>query len=136
MRDITGARVLLVEDMALLLLDLEELLTQLGLDVVARAATVEEGVACAQSHELDVAVLDVDLGGHRSTPIAHVLADRKIPFIFITGFADAELPARFQQYPRISKPFTIAQLSDALAAVTARPPAARTAPEDPSSIRE
>lgn len=121
MRDITGAKALLVEDMALLLLDLEEMATQLGLDVVARASTVEDGISCAQSHVLDVAILDVDLGGQRSTPVADVLAGLSVPFIFVTGFADAELPARFRQAPRVPKPFTASQLGEALAAVILEP---------------
>lgn len=136
MRDITGARVLLVEDMALLLLDLEELVAQLGLDVVARASTVEDGISCAQSNTLDVAILDVDLDGRRSTPIADVLAERGVPFIFVTGFADAELPARFRHAPRVPKPFTASQLRAALTAATASTPEAPLAPGATRSTRE
>jgi CheY-like chemotaxis protein len=134
MWEMTGARVLLVEDMALLLLDLEDLVTELGLRVAATASTIEDGIGCARTHELDVAILDVDLAGKRSTPIAEILADRGVPIVFVTGFADAELPQRFEQYPRLPKPFADSQLREALSAA-GRMRRQRRAPGDPS-VRE
>ena len=83
-------RILVVEDEPLVGMLLEDMLSELGHAVVGLAATVEQGLALAQSAPLDAAILDVNLGGSRSFPIADALRARAIPFLFATGYGSAD----------------------------------------------
>ncbi|MDO9706717.1 PAS domain S-box protein [Paracraurococcus lichenis] len=84
-------RVLVVEDEALLAMELDGLLRALGCEVVGPARSLEEALGLAVGTEvLDAAVLDVNLGrGERSFPVVDVLTTRGIPYLFATGYASA-----------------------------------------------
>ena len=61
---------------------------------------------CRQRLRLDGAVLDVNLGGELSFPIAVTLAERGIPFLFLTGYDDLSvMPEEFRTVQRILQPF-------------------------------
>lgn len=115
-----GTRVLVVEDDALISMMIEDFLLDLGCEVVASAAGLEEGVHQASTLAIDVAMLDINLDGRLSYPIADVLRARKIPFLFATGYGPAALPPSFQGAPVLSKPFGIAQLKEELGRVLDR----------------
>ncbi|MBS0409625.1 MAG: PAS domain-containing protein, partial [Proteobacteria bacterium] len=87
--DIRNVRVLVVEDSVLLAIELESGLTEAGADVVGVAATLEEAQAML-ALDFDVAVLDANLNGESVTPVAAALAARGAPFIFATGYRDAD----------------------------------------------
>src|SRR5262249_3055405 len=80
-----GARVLVVEDDALLLMELEAILLDAGAQVVTVCRTVEDGVAAAQQNGITAAVLDVRIGRATIAPVARQLASRGTPFVFYTG---------------------------------------------------
>ncbi|HVY87198.1 MAG TPA: response regulator [Caulobacterales bacterium] len=114
-----GKRILLVEDEFLIAAMAEEMLTDLGAIPVGPAATLDQGLALAAEEMLDGAILDVNLGGARSEPIAAALKARGVPFVVATGY-----DARASNHPHeltLSKPYTIealeARLSSALAGV-------------------
>lgn len=111
-RDLSGLRVLVVEDTVLIadLISME--LADSGCQVVGPAAHLAEGLALASNQSLDGAFLDVNLAGESCVPIAQALDGRGIPYVFITGYDDlASLPAEYRQMPRMSKPFDPGQLS-------------------------
>lgn len=115
-----GTRVLVVEDEVLITMMLEDFLAEMGCEVVATAARLEDALAKARSVAVDVAVLDVNLAGKVSYPVAEILQGRDIPFLFATGYGTAGLPESLRKAPVLSKPFVIDQLAKALSAATRR----------------
>ncbi|WP_192843209.1 response regulator [Aureimonas sp. AU12] len=96
-------RVLIVEDEALIAMDLEDIVTDSMAAECLWARTLADGLAKAGA-EVDFALLDVDLNGHTSIPVAERLTERRIPFCFVSGSL-ADLPTRFRSVPCIAKPF-------------------------------
>ena len=92
-----GLRVLVVEDEALVAMQLEDMLDELGCVVVDVAGTVSRGVALAADAAvaLDGAILDVNLGGEKVYPVAERLAARGVPFVFCTGYGVAGIATHF-----------------------------------------
>jgi CheY-like chemotaxis protein len=112
--DLAGLRVLVVEDEALVLLTLEDMLADLGCQVVVSVQHVEEALRLALDAVVDVALLDVNVGGTRIDPVAHILATRGIPIVFVTGYEATSLPPSPPGAPegvvRVAKPFQTAEL--------------------------
>jgi DNA-binding response OmpR family regulator len=116
-----AARVLLVEDETLIALLLEDMLEALGYTVAEVSAQLEAGLAAAERIDIDIAVLDVNLGGHiRSFPIADRLRMRGIPFLFTTGHGKAGLELAYPDAPVVQKPFRMSELRLALEQTLAR----------------
>jgi DNA-binding response OmpR family regulator len=80
-----GARILIVEDDALLLMELEAILQEAGAEIAGSCRTVQEAVKAAANDRVGVAILDVRIGGETIAPVARQLADRGTPFVFYTG---------------------------------------------------
>ena len=113
-----GARVLIVEDAVLLALELETGLSDAGAEVVGPAYELEEAMALL-SRPIDAAVLDANLNGHSVTPVAEVLHQRKIPFVFATGYGETGgAPGGFDA-PVIRKPYDVTQVAAAVAELLA-----------------
>jgi CheY-like chemotaxis protein len=101
-----GRRILVVEDQALIAMEVQDCLSRAGAIVIGPVGRLERGLAEAQKQSLDAALLDVDLNGARCWPIAEVLAARAIPFAFTTGFAtDIVTPERFAGQLVLTKPY-------------------------------
>ena len=84
--DIQGLRVIVVEDDSLICLLIEDMLSDLGCKVVGAAGDFKKAIELAQREEgIDVAILDVNLGGQLVFPVADILSNRGIPFLFATG---------------------------------------------------
>ncbi|WP_035484781.1 response regulator [Geminicoccus roseus] len=108
-------RVLLVEDETLVALLLEDMLDDLGFEVVEVASQLETALDLVERVAFDVAVLDVNLGGYiRSFPVADRLRLRGIPFIFATGHERSGLAIAYPGTPVVQKPFRRDELSEAL----------------------
>jgi CheY-like chemotaxis protein len=86
MSSLRGARVLVVEDEAMLSLNLETMLLELGCVVAGTADKLDDALHIARSSEFDVALLDVNLGGKRVDPVAEAVRARGIPIVFVTGY--------------------------------------------------
>ncbi|HEX2943719.1 MAG TPA: response regulator [Rhodopila sp.] len=108
-------RILVVEDTLMLAEVLIDQLEECGCHVVGPAAHLNRGMALAQSEKLDGALLDVNLNGERCFPIAEVLTARAIPFAFLTGYGDAAIAPEYRHVPRLTKPYTSADLTRLLA---------------------
>jgi len=120
---LAGTRVFVVEDEALVLMSLEDTLAGLACTVVASALSLDEALAKATEPTFDVAILDVNLGGHSVGPVADLLAKHGIPFIFASGYGAPSLPASYRDRPLLTKPFADVELRAALlkALASARP---------------
>ncbi len=107
-------RVLILEDEPLIAMDLEEIILEtLPADCVW-ASSLKDGLRRVQEG-VDFALLDFDLGGDNSIPIARRLEALNVPFCFVSGSL-AEVPSRFHKVPRIAKPYCSADIVRALEA--------------------
>jgi CheY-like chemotaxis protein len=100
----TCHQILLVENEWLIAEQMAEMLTQLGFDVVGPAPHSRRALALINESDVCAAVLDVNLSDERSFPIAEALAQRGIPFVFVTGYEEHDLPAEFSASPILTKP--------------------------------
>jgi CheY-like chemotaxis protein len=103
-------RVLVVEDDVMIRMLIEDMLTDLGFAVAAEASKVHEALAAVKSTDIDVAILDVNLSGETTGPVAEALAARGTPFVFATGYGEHGLPEQFRDRPLLKKPFQIDSL--------------------------
>lgn len=111
-----GRRVLVVEDESLVAMLLETILEDMGCIAVGPAATVDEGLRMATDETVDAALLDVNVAGRQVFPVAQVLKDRGVPFVFSTGYGEGGLPDEWRGHRTLQKPFTEAAVRDALMA--------------------
>lgn len=112
-----GRSILVVEDEELIAGVIEEMLTDLGCRKVWIAASAKEAVAVLDDSRPDAAVLDVHLGGDSGFQLALTLADRKVPFVFATGYGRQALPQEWATRPMIQKPFKFDTLAAVLGAL-------------------
>jgi DNA-binding NtrC family response regulator len=113
--DFQGLRVLLVEDDSMICLLFEDMLADLGCKVVGTACDIGRAIELAQRDDsVDVAILDVNLGGQLVFPVADILSKRGIPILFATGMGAGGLPPTWQGHCSIDKPMTIESLGAGL----------------------
>jgi two-component sensor histidine kinase/ligand-binding sensor protein len=112
---VQGLSVLLVEDEILIALEAEAELLRAGTRAMTRAHSIEEAERCITSAPFDVAILDVNLNGRPSFPLADLLADRGISFVFASGYSHLDgLPERWRGVPLVHKPYSSAELVAAI----------------------
>ncbi|HEY8005344.1 MAG TPA: response regulator [Methylocella sp.] len=109
-----GRGILLVEDEAMVAMLLEDMLNQLGCHVVEAAARVDTALKAVESRIFDVAILDVNLKGETSYPVADLLCLRNVPFLFATGYGIQAIPEPYRQRIVLQKPFRKHELEEAL----------------------
>jgi DNA-binding response OmpR family regulator len=98
-------RILIVEDEFLLAMDLEYLLTAMGHHVVEMATRIPAAMELALRADIDFAILDVNVAGIQSFPVADILRRRGIPFVFATGYGSAGLLDGYRDEPTLQKPY-------------------------------
>jgi CheY-like chemotaxis protein len=113
-------RVLVVEDEYLIRMLLEDMLDELGYEVVGAVGSIAEASTLATGGEFDAAILDVNLDGEEIYPVADILAARKTPFVFVTGYGEQSLPERYRGRPTLQKPFQADQLKSTLGILVAQ----------------
>ena len=102
---LAGKTVLVVEDEILVALDIADMLTAAGAKIVGPCISLKQALDAAGSAAMDLAVLDIDLGGQEVFPAAKLLEARRIPFVFYTGQPDREiLRTEFARIPVCVKP--------------------------------
>ncbi len=107
-------RVLVVEDEMLVAMNIEDMLLDLGHEVAGLAGRLEPALALAREAEIDIAMLDVNLAGEQSFPVADALIERGVPFLFATGYGLKGIPERYRNRPVLQKPFREQDLAGAL----------------------
>jgi CheY-like chemotaxis protein len=111
---LSGCRVMVVEDEVLVSWILEDMLAALGCQVVGPAVRVNQGLALVEAGSIDAAVLDVNLNGQKSYPIADALVARGVPFAFSTGYNKDTMPAEYRDFPMLQKPYSRTNLGKLL----------------------
>jgi DNA-binding response OmpR family regulator len=113
-------RVLVVEDEWLIANELEQDLNEAGFSIVGPVGSVERALEAIEAGRIDAAVLDVRLQSEDSYPVAERLQERKIPFLFITGYASGEIADRYRRHACLQKPFSSRGLLEAVAGILDR----------------
>jgi two-component system, response regulator PdtaR len=110
-----ASRILIVEDDFLIAMELESLLLGYGFAVLGSVSTIERALAFIESERPDMVLLDVDLHGRRSTPVAAALRACGVPFVLVTGCSRKQLgEPELQGVPLVGKPVAGDALSRAL----------------------
>lgn len=100
-------RMLVLEDNMIIALDLEDMLTRMGVKQVTVTSSVTQALQALAESLPPFAILDVNLGQETSFPVAEALQDAGVPFAFGTGFGDsAAFPERFKDTPVLQKPYS------------------------------
>ena len=110
-------RILVVEDDFLISVLIESILADLGCTIVGPIGSVPAAIALVETESLAGALLDVNVDGEPVYPVADVLAARRIPFLFITGYTRAELAPPHNDAPALEKPFDETTLTNAVRTV-------------------
>jgi DNA-binding response OmpR family regulator len=119
--DLRGARILLLEDDALISIDAEDMLLGLGAGEVLVAHTLADAEALVGREPVDAAVLDIRIGSGRSDGVARDLLARGIPFIFTSGYGLAsDIAPGAEAIPVVGKPYAADALVAAFSRVRAR----------------
>lgn len=98
-------RILLVEDEMLVAMLLEDMLGEAGHTIIGPMSRIDQAVEAARNEAIDLAILDVNVGGEEVYPVAAALAAREIPFAFATGYGAHGLREPWQDRPTLQKPF-------------------------------
>jgi CheY-like chemotaxis protein len=100
-----GRRVLVVDDESMIAMVVCAMLEDLGCEVVGPAMDFDAAMALAQTAEFDWAILDLNLNGRTTLPVADILRRRQIPFAFASGHAAGHLGDQFADVAWLEKPF-------------------------------
>jgi CheY-like chemotaxis protein len=111
-------RVLVVEDEGMVAMLVEDMLIDLGHTVEAMASRIRDAIDLARNGMFDWAILDVNLDGRPSYPVADILKERGVPFAFATGYGAKGLDIKYGYAPVLAKPFVMADLEKLLKEVT------------------
>lgn len=115
--ELTGLKVLVVEDEMLVSMLVEDMLSELGCEVVGPAADIAEALELARDTAIDAALLDVNLGGKPIFPVADLLRERGVPYVFASGYGEAGITEDHRGAPVLQKPFREVDLAKALKAL-------------------
>ena len=105
-----GARILVVEDDWLISKLLADFLTDYGCVIVGPVSSVAGALVLASEEAIDAALLDLNVKGEEVYPVARTLADRSIPFAFLTGYVASKVSQTYRERPVLRKPFLVENL--------------------------
>ena len=114
---LSDLRVLIVEDEMLVMMSIEDMLTDLGCTQIAMASTVDQALTKIRTLTFDAATLDVNLNGTQSYAVAEALVEHGIPFAFSTGYGARGMADAYRDWPVLDKPFNFAQLTKVMTAL-------------------
>lgn len=116
MSGLAGKRILFLEDEPIVAMSVEDMLSELGATVIGPAGSIAAALKLIEKESIDAALLDVNIRGERSDPVAEALKARDIPIVFATGYGESGWEAA-PETPVIDKPYTQAQIARALRGV-------------------
>ena len=118
---LSGRRVLVVEDEMLVVMMIEDMLADLGCKSVSTAATVDMALTLINAQVFDVALLDMNLNGTDSQPVAEALSARRVPFVYSTGNTGQSSKDGYSDRPVLKKPFRYEELVAIIAGLKLAP---------------
>lgn len=103
----------MLEDQFLIAMEIEAMLLRLGCTVVGPVPSVARALVLLERDRVDFAILDVNLGAERSTPVAETLRSRGLPFALATGYNGSQLGEEaFREAPHLGKPIDFRLLAE------------------------
>lgn len=111
---LAGHRVLIVEDEPIIAMTLEDMLLDLGCEVVGPASNLVEAQALASTAAIDAAMLDININSGRSYVVADELRRRSVPFAFATGYGEEGIEEAARGVPVLQKPYRQSQVEAVL----------------------
>ena len=117
--ELKGKRILLVEDSPVVAPFTVDVLEELGCEVVGPAPNMASAREFVEEGAFDAALMDVHIRGERIFGLCEMLEAKGLPFVFTSGYADWQMPEKWQERPRLQKPYTLEQVEKALKALLA-----------------
>lgn len=111
---ISSLQILVVEDESMVAMMIEDMLEDLGHKVIATSGRMPDASRLVSDASADLAILDVNLNGEETYPLADSLAARQIPFIFATGYGSSGIKPEWSGVPVLQKPFQSRELAQAI----------------------
>jgi len=115
-----AGRILIVEDEPLIAMELAELVKELRCEVLGPARDMPTALRLLADHQLDAAILDINIDGDRSFVVADELSRLGKPWIFTTGYDAEILNGRYADVPFVTKPFSTEDLSSLITQILPR----------------
>ncbi|HEY6916844.1 MAG TPA: response regulator [Allosphingosinicella sp.] len=112
-------RILVVEDEMLVAMNIEDMLLDLGHEIAGVASRLDPALTLAREADIDLAMLDVNLAGDLSFPVADILETRGIPYLFATGYGRKGVKDEYGGVPVLQKPFRARDLEEAIGTLAA-----------------
>lgn len=112
--NLEGRRILVVEDSPLIAIVLQDMLQDMGCSVAGPTGNLANAAELAEREKLDAAIIDINIRGAKVFPVADLLAQRDIPFLLASGYADWTLPEHLRERPRLTKPYSADTVERAL----------------------
>ncbi len=111
-----GLSILIVDDETLIALLLEDMLVDMGCNIVGPAPSVTQAMALIDSEgdTIDGALLDINLRGELVYPVADALIALEVPFVFVSGYASHGIDPRYAAVSALAKPISMATLEAAV----------------------
>jgi CheY-like chemotaxis protein len=104
-QDLAGLRILVVEDSPVIAMATEDMLRDLGCEIVGPVGNLADATRFAQEEQFDAALIDINIRGWKAYSVADVLIERDIPFLLASGYANWDLPEHLKDRPRLHKPY-------------------------------
>ena len=118
--DLAGCRVLIVEDSPVVAPYTADILTELGCEVVGPAPNMAAARTLVDNEQFDAAIMDIHIRGERVFPLCELLDAKHIPFLLTSGYADWQVPDKWESRPKLHKPYKLDDLRAALGALLGR----------------
>lgn len=99
---------------------IEDMVQELGCTAVRTASSLADARAAVEAELPQLVALDVNIRGEPVFPLAQALAERRVPFVFITGYGVHGLPPEWRERPVVQKPFSLDSLEVGLRAALGR----------------
>ena len=112
--ELTGRRILVIEDSPVVGPFTADILDDLGCEVVGPAPNIATARELIEEQDFDAALVDVHIRGERVFGLCEMLEAKGVPFILTSGYADWQMPEKLRDRPRLQKPYTIGQVQEAL----------------------
>jgi CheY-like chemotaxis protein len=111
---LAGRRILIIEDSPVVGPFTADLLADLGCEVVGPAPNMAAARELVEEGGFDGALMDIHIRGERVFPLCEMLESMGVPFVLTSGYADWTMPEKWDDRPRLQKPYTIEQVEAAL----------------------
>jgi CheY-like chemotaxis protein len=114
MNSLGSLSIFVLEDEALIRMMVVQMIEELGHRVVAEAGSIAEALSLVETADFDLALLDVNVAGRTSDDVARIVEQRRLPWLFVSGYNSSGLPGPFSGRPVLQKPFTADALKRAI----------------------